>query len=47
MYESMEALAKIVTGKNTDLYGRKPLISKLALADEFQKMLRQYITYAN
>lgn len=49
MYESLEALAKIVTGRpNKDLSAnRESFISKVKASDHYKKLLRGYIAYAN
>ena len=48
IYEAVEALAKVVTGRDKDLSGNAELfISKLELSDYYRKMLRDYIDYAN
>jgi hypothetical protein len=49
MYESMEALAKIVTGKpDKDLSGNQQLLlSKVKASNEYKHLLRDYIDYAN
>lgn len=49
MYEALEALAKIVTGRsNKDLSANKDLFLKKAKASEpYKNLLRDYITYAN
>ncbi len=49
MYESVEALAKIVTARpNKDLSAnREPFISKVKMSDHYKKLLREYIAYAN
>jgi hypothetical protein len=47
VYEAVEALAKVVTGKNKDLSGNAELfISKLKLSDYCKKMLKDYIDFA-
>ncbi len=48
MYEALEAMAKVVTGKDDDLSGnREKFISMLKLSNYYKKMLRDYIEYAN
>ncbi|MFC1864473.1 hypothetical protein ACFLYG_01430 [Chloroflexota bacterium] len=48
IYEAVEALAKVVTGRDKDLSGNAELfISKLELSDYYRKMLKDYIDYAN
>lgn len=48
MYETLEALAKVVTGKNKDLSGNAELfISELKLSDHYKGMLKAHILYAN
>src|SRR5439155_6950793 len=49
MYEAIEALAKVVTGRgNKDLSGNKELLlSKIKASDSHKAMLSEYIDYAN
>ena len=49
MYEAVEALAKIVTGRpNKDLSANAELfISKVKASDHYKKLLKEYIAYAN
>lgn len=48
IYEAVEALARVVTGKDNELSGNAELfISKLGLGDYYKKMLKDYIGYAN
>lgn len=48
MYEALEALAKVVTGKDRDLSGnRESFISELKLSDYYRKMLKDCVEYAN
>ncbi len=49
MYESVEALAKIVTGRpGKDLSGNAEMfISKVKASDHYKKLLKDYIAYAN
>lgn len=48
VYEAVEALAKVVTGRDRDLSSNAELfISKLKLSDYYKKMLKDYIDYAN
>jgi hypothetical protein len=49
MYESLEALAKIVTDRpDKDLSGHQQLfLSKVKASDEYKQLLRDYIDYAN
>jgi len=47
-YEALEAMAKVVTGKDKDLSGNKELfLSKLGLGSHHKNMLSDYIEYAN
>ncbi len=47
IYEAVEALAKVVTGRDKDLSGNAELfISKLELSDYYRKMLKDYIDFA-
>lgn len=48
MYEALEAIAKVITGRNKDLSGnREAFISNLGLSSHYGKMLRDHIDYAN
>ena len=48
MYESLEALARIVTGRERDLSANKELfISKIKASDKYKEILTCYIEYAN
>jgi hypothetical protein len=48
MYEALEAMAKVVTGKDRDLSAnREKFISLLHLSDHYRTMLGNYIEYAN
>ena len=48
MYEALEALAKIICGKDRDLSAnRESFVSELKLADSYKRMLKEYIGYAN
>ncbi len=48
MYEAVEALAKIVTGRDKDLSSNaEAFISKVKLSDGYKPMLKEYIAYAN
>jgi hypothetical protein len=48
MYESLEALAKIVTGNGKDLSANSELfISRSKISDEYKPILKAYISYAN
>ncbi len=50
MYEALEAMAKIVcpNGKDRDLSRNcEVFISSLGLADQYKRMLKEYIEYAN
>jgi len=48
MYEALEALAKVVTGKDKDLSGNaESFISELKLSDHYKGMLKAHISYAN
>jgi hypothetical protein len=47
-YEALEALAKIVTGRDSDLSAnQESFISHVKVNDPHKKMLRQYIEFAN
>lgn len=47
IYEALEALAKVITGKDTDLSGNAELfISKLKLNEYYKTMLKNHIEYA-
>lgn len=48
MYEALEAMAKLVTGKDKDLSGNKEkFICMLKLSHYYNRMLGDYIDYAN
>jgi hypothetical protein len=48
MYESAEALAKIVTGRDKDLSSnREAFVSKVKASDHYKMLLKNYIAYAN
>ncbi len=48
MYESLEALAKIVTNNDKDLSAnRETFVAKLKLSEPYKRMLKDYIEYAN
>jgi len=48
IYEALEALAKIVTGKDKDLSGNaESFISELKLSDHYKGILKAHILYAN
>jgi hypothetical protein len=49
MYEALEALAKIVTGRpDKDLSANRELfIKKVKASDEYKQLLKDYIDYAN
>lgn len=49
MHEALEALSKIVTGKqNKDLSANAELfIKKIKATDPYKKILKEYIDYAN
>ena len=49
MYEALEALAKIVTGRDSkDLSAnREDFVSKLGVSGAYSRILREYIAYAN
>jgi hypothetical protein len=49
MYEALEALAKIITGRtNKDLSAnREPFVSKVKASEHYKKLLKEYIAYAN
>jgi len=47
-YEALEALAKIVTGKNKDLSAnREAFIKEIKASDGYKRILKSYIRYAN
>lgn len=47
MYEALEALSKVVTGKNKELSGNAELfISKINASQHYKPILKEYITYA-
>jgi hypothetical protein len=46
MYESLEALAKITTMRNTDLTGnREKFASELRLPEQYARMLKEYVDF--
>ena len=48
MYESVESLAKIVTGRDKDLSANKELfIKSINCSTEYKEILKDYIVYAN
>jgi hypothetical protein len=49
MYESVEALSKVVTGRNTkDLSANAEMLIKMVRAsDHYKQLLKDYISYAN
>jgi hypothetical protein len=48
MYESLEALAKIVTERDRDLSAtREIFLAKVKASDEYKQILKDYISYAN
>lgn len=48
MYEAVEALARIITGKNKDLSGnQQSFIKAIRASDYYKGLLRDYISYAN
>ncbi len=48
MYEAVEALAKLVTGRDKDLSSNaEAFISKVKLSEDYKPMLKDYINYAN
>lgn len=48
MYEAVEALARIVTGKNKDLSGnQQSFIKAISASDYYKGLLKDYISYAN
>ncbi|MBD3276311.1 MAG: hypothetical protein GF372_13425 [Candidatus Marinimicrobia bacterium] len=48
LYESLEAMAKIVTNRDKDLSAnRQKFISEIKASDEYKRILREYIAYAN
>lgn len=48
MYEAVEALAKIVTGRDADLSSnREKFISTVKASQAYKKILKDYIEYAN
>lgn len=49
MYEALEALAKIVTGRsNKDLSGNRELfLSKVEASEDYKQLLKDYVDYAN
>jgi hypothetical protein len=48
MYEALEALAKIVCDNEKDLSAnRESFVSNVRLADQYKRMLKEYLEYAN
>lgn len=48
MYESLEALSHIVTGRSEDLCAnREMFLSKIKSSKEYKPILKEYISYAN
>ena len=46
MYEALEAVAKIVTGRDVDLAGnREKFASELRLPEQYTRMLKEYIDF--
>jgi sulfur transfer protein SufE len=48
MYEALEALAKVVTGRDKDLSANRELfLSKVKASEGYKGILKEYIEYAN
>ena len=48
MYEAVEALARITTGRDRDLSGnREMFVSSLGVSDYYKGLLKNYVDYAN
>ncbi len=48
MYEALEALARVITGKDSELSGNRELfIKRLNLSSHYKELLRNYIGYGN
>lgn len=48
MYEALEALAKIVAGRDKDLSANaEAFISAVKLSNGYKRILKEYIVYAN
>jgi hypothetical protein len=48
MYEAIEAVAKIVTSRDSDLAGnREKFASELRLPEQYKRMLKEYDSFAN
>jgi hypothetical protein len=48
LYESLEALAKIITGRDKDLSANRELfIKKVNASNAYKRILKEYIAYAN
>src|SRR5262249_44447769 len=48
MYEALEGLAKIVTGRDRDLSGNaESFISAAKVSDGYKPILKEYVAYAN
>lgn len=48
MYEALEALAKIVTGRDKDLSANAEVfISAVKVSEGYKRVLKEYIDYAN
>jgi hypothetical protein len=48
MYEALEALAKVLTGRDADLSANQELlIKKVKASDGYKRLLKAYIEYAN
>jgi hypothetical protein len=48
MFEALEALAKVVTGRDNDFSGnREKFASELRLPEQYKRMLKEYDSFAN
>jgi hypothetical protein len=48
MYEALESLATIITGKDKDLSANRELfVKKLRVSENYKTILKEYISYAN
>jgi len=48
MYETLEALAKIVTGRDKDLSANaESFVKSVNISEPYKKLLKEYISYAN
>jgi len=48
MYEALEALAKIVTGRDKDLSANaESFLKNLSISEPYKKLPKEYISYAN